>query len=426
MADEESNNSIDSKNEYNIEIYPSETVKINNIQEESNLIQYTENHFIHRLNKDFNTIENNINNYPIHGIFELHENYIRSNSPITISNHGSIDNSNSNSDNDSDENNNTTRYSQLVFYDIEKTLDRYYDDSESNKYSNEIDILTTYMRGQKYIYTHAKYLTQKKLDYLKFPSLFFAALITIIAPFISCSPGGAIFISIANGIIGLCISLMNYLRFESPVAMYLQMANHYDKLETSLELTNSKLLFIENDNDKKMLVLNKIRDIEKRMNEIKETNQYLIPEEIKYIFPVICNINIFSFIKKIERYKKNLIIKFKDMKNEIRYILHKWKKQNLTMNSIKETENLNNIKEKNRLLFLYDMKDKLKTEIVEFRNTYNFIDDVFTKEIHTAEVKKKDWLFYYFSLGKKNSLEYVHGINPILDKYFDFIFVDEK
>jgi hypothetical protein len=204
------------------------------------------------------------------------------------------------------------------------------------------------------------------------------------------------------------------------------MANHYDKLETSLELTNSKLLFIENDNDKKMLFLNKIKDIEKKLNEIKETNQYLVPEEIKYVFPVICSINIFSFIKKIEHYKKNLIIKFKDIKNEIRYILHKWKKQNIIFNNIQDGYAFDIIKEKNRLLFLYEIKDKLKCEILDFKNTYNLIDDIFTKEIHAAEAKKKNWLFYYFSFRKKNSTEYVHGINPIIDKYFDFIFVDEK
>jgi hypothetical protein len=414
MLDEESNESVDSKNDYNIEIHPSEIVQINNIQGESNLINYTENHFINRLNSDFHNKNN---------IFDLHENYIRSNSPITISNHGSVDHSNSNSDS---EENDTARYKQLGFYDIEKTLDRYYDESEMNKYSTEIDILTTYMKGQKNLYTYAKHLTQKKVDYLTFPSLFFTALITILAPFISCDPGGAIFISIANGIIGLCISLMNYLRFESPAAMYLQMANHYDKLETSLELTNSKLLFIENDNDKKMLVLNKIRDIEKKLNEIKESNQYLIPEEIKFIFPVICNINIFSFIKKIEHYKKNLFIKFKDVKNEIRFILHKWKKQNIQFNNINESYNFDVIKEKTRLLFLYDMKDKIKTEILDFRNTYNSIDDIFSKEIHSAESKKNTWLFYNTFLNKKKpSIDYIHGINPILDKYFDFIFVDE-
>lgn len=420
MNDEESIDSIDSKTEYNIEIHPSETVSISNIQEEVNLIQYTENHFINRLNNEVYRIDNQ---NEINSIFQLHENYIRSNSPITISNHGSVDHSNSNSDS---EENDYDKYKQLVFCDIEKTLDRYYDDSETNKYSSEIDILTTYMRGQKNIYTYAKYLTQKKLDYLKFPSLFFAALITIIAPFISCSPGGAVFISVANGIIGLCISIMNYLRFESPVAIFLQMANHYDKLETSLEMTNSKLLFIENDNEKKILVLNKIKDIEKKLNEIKETNQYLIPEEIKHIFPVICSINIFSFIKKIEHYKKNLVIKFKDIKNEIRYILHKWKKQNIAFNNIHDGDAYDVIKEKNRLLFLYEMKEKLKTEILDFRNTYNSIDDIFTKEIHVAETKKKDWFFYYFTLNKKNTIDYAHGLNPILDKYFDFIFVDER
>jgi hypothetical protein len=199
--------------------------------------------------------------------------------------------------------------------------------------------------------------------------------------------------------------------------MYLQMANHYDKLETSLELTNSKLMFLEKEKEKKTLVLNKIKDIEKKMNEIKESNKTLIPEEVKIIFPIICNINIFSFIKKIEIYKKNLIIKFKDVKKEIGYILHH-NSADLPLGT----------KEQNRLQFLYQVRDKIKNEFIDYRNAYGYIDDLFTKEIKCAETKKNNILSYYcYCLFYTNASATIktRGVNPIVDKYFDFIFVDE-
>ena len=53
---------------------------------------------------------------------------------------------------------------------------------------------------------------------------------------------------------------------------------------------------------------------------MKEGSNVLIPEYIKTIFPIITHINIFSFIKKTENYKKQLIIQFRDIKNEIKYV----------------------------------------------------------------------------------------------------------
>jgi hypothetical protein len=406
----------------NIEIYSKELVTINNIQEESNLIHYTDNHFNNRLNEKFNFINREEDNIYFENVFDLHNqnNYYRSNSPISISHNGS-DNSN---DSDSNEQYNDDssvpdkKYKGLTYHEIEKNIDKYYDDID-NKYSNELDILTTYVRGQKNLYIQSKYVSQKKLNYLIFPSIFFTAFITIIAPFIQCKWWSGAFVSAINATIAFFISLNNYLKLESSTEMYLQMANHYDKLETSLELTNSKLLFLEREKEKKSLVLNKIKDIEKKMNEIKETNKVLIPEEVKIIFPIICTINIFSFIKKIEIYKKNLIIKFKDVKNEIRYILRNGNTDNA------------NTKEKNRLLFLYQIKDKIKNEFIDYRNAYGYIDDLFTKEIKCAETKKNSWALYYcyfieylFNLDYSQPIK-TRGVNPIVDKYFDFIFVDE-
>ena len=43
------------------------------------------------------------------------------------------------------------------------------------------------------------------------------------------------------------------------------MANQYDKYETILEMTNSKLMLLENEHEKKSLVLDRINDIEKKL-----------------------------------------------------------------------------------------------------------------------------------------------------------------
>jgi hypothetical protein len=177
------------------------------------------------------------------------------------------------------------------------------------------------------------------------------------------------------------------------------------------------------------LVLNKIRDIEKRMNEIKETNRYLIPEEIKYIFPVICNINIFSFIKKIELNKKVLINKLKDVKNEIRFILYKWDNGNFVPESVEtrngrlsEIKNIDFLKERNRLQFLYDIKNKTRDEIIELSNAYAYIDAIFSKEIKIADSKKNSCYFYFFN--NKIDTSYFKTNNQAIDKYLNFILAD--
>ena len=186
-------------------------------------------------------------------------------------------------------------------------------------------------------------------------------------------------------------------------------------------MSNSKLLFIENENEKNVLVLSKLNEVEDKINELKEVYNVLIPDEVRHMFPIICNLNILSLIKKMENYRKNLINKFKDVKNEIRYIIYKWKK-NASTNSINSLENINNIeqtKEKNRLLFLYDIKEKIKDELIESKKIYDYVEELFTKEIKNAEYNNKYFLKFW---NKKTIMK--NEINPFLVKHFHFIFED--
>jgi hypothetical protein len=392
-------------------------IAIENVQEETNLIDYTENHFNTKIQQDLEKIRD------MHLTNTTSSFYIqnkRSNSPITISNFDSRSNSNNSSDSDS--NNYDTDdddavvsnhgYKKLSYRDVEKMINKYYDFSIDNKLSSEVDILTTYIRGQKNLYIQSKHFTQRKLNLLMFPCLFISAAITIVAPFVECYHWSTGFISGLNAVIMLCVSLINYLKLESSIENYLYNVKQYDKLETALEMTNNKLLFIESHKEKATLVLNKIKDVERKIGEIKESTNILIPEDVKSLFPIICHINIFSFIKKVEIIKKNLIIKFKDVKNEIRYILFK---QHIDKDN--ETE-----KYESRLTLLYEVKNKLKNEIFEFLCAYSHIDNIFTKEIKNAELRKSLWNILSYFGNKKNTYD---DVNPVIDKYFRFIFADE-
>jgi hypothetical protein len=191
--------------------------------------------------------------------------------------------------------------------------------------------------------------------------------------------------------------------------MFFNTANQYDKLETSLEFVSSKLMFIEKESDKSKMILKQIQDVEKKIEEIKQWNSLFIPDEVRKIFPVICNINIFSFIKRIESNRKSLVIKLKDVKNEIRYIFHLRKLRSHGLKSVsQDVED----REESRLKLLVDVKDKTKEELMKFRCIYANIDALFTKEIHAANSISGLSLFTFFYIDT-NSNEIKKNLNNI-------------
>ena len=310
-------------------------------------------------------------------------------------------------------NNNKNSFKFKAYNDIEKTLGKYYDND--NKYSSKMDILITFMKGQKNIYMHSKYITQRKLNGLMIPILILSAGMALFSPFIQDYIWSGGFISGLNIIITTFVSMMNYMKYETYVEMYLQLANHYDKMEISLEMTNSQLLFIENENEKNGLVLSKLKEVELKINELKEIYNILIPTEVRRIFPIICNLNILSLITKMENYKKTLIHKFKDVKNEIRYILYKWKRENIV-----SIENPEKSKEKNRLIFLYQIKENIKNELLESKKIYDYVEDIFIREIKNAEYNNHLWCWCFWN---KKTIHH-DTIPTILIKHFHFIFED--
>jgi hypothetical protein len=229
------------------------------ILEENNVHTYTDQHFIHKLNADLELLR--INN----GIYE-------SNSPIIMSNENS-DNSDDELDIEYIDNNHIYSNSEknalkkLTFREVKKSINKYYE--VDDKYSNELDILTTYLKGQKNLYIKSRTITQTKLNMLMIPSLIGTAIISICAPIIQPYSWSGAFISGLNAVVALCISFVHYLKLESSSELFLFLMNQYDRLESSIEFTNNKIAFFENEKEKTDLVLSKMKEVENEYSKLK-------------------------------------------------------------------------------------------------------------------------------------------------------------
>lgn len=386
---------------------------------DNNIEDLSDEHFTNKLNITLEPFEkpgiilneenlikfNEINNVDLRG----------SNSPITLSKSGSEITSETESDSNEtktihpnqtnalvksskiNEKNKKKRFRKLSFKEVERSIDTF---DSNDKMSNELDIIITYLNGQKNLYIHSKNFTSCKLNLLMVPTLFLSTSVTIISPFICIYGWSNVSISILNATITLLISLVNYFKLESSFQMYSHMATQYDKLLTILEMANGRLLFLEDENEQKNIINNTLHEFKEKIFEIKDINNCFIPEDIKNIFPIISHINVFTFIKRIESYKKTILYKYCDANNEMRYILFK------TRNIECKDE-----RTKQRLMYLMNIKYKLRDEYIEYKSAYTYMDDAFVQEIKNAE-EQKFWCIHRI-MGYKSNTEY----HPIIKKH---------
>ena len=258
------------------------------------------------------------------------------------------------------------------YAEVDKMLKDAFNYKESNG-SMICDIIAMYLKGQKILYTEAKTLCEQRLNYLMIPTIVITALCAVIGSVLKEYSYSSTIVSSLNGLNFLFLTLINYLKLDAKSEAHRISAYKFDKIQSKLEFNSGKILFIVGE----IAVLPQlINDTEKDVREIKESNQFTLPESIRYNYPVLNSINVFAEVKKIQSAETILINRLKDTLNE-------HVKINLKVCST-DAPNFNDIQ---KLAELDTLRKVTTEQIIRIKDRYLQIDDQFEEEMKTQRAK---------------------------------------
>lgn len=187
-------------------------------------------------------------------------------------------------------------------------------DYEETMTSTALDILALYLKGHKILHMEAKTICEKRLNTLMLPAIFISSLCSILGFILDPYAYGKIIVSVLNTVNSFLLGLVSYLKLDGKAEAHKMSSHKYQKLEAMCEFNSGRVLFFKEKSNK---INEFVDEIQTKVMEIKESNQFVLPESIRYRFNEIFTTNVFTLVKEIQN---DEIIVINDLKITVQKI----------------------------------------------------------------------------------------------------------
>ena len=197
-------------------------------------------------------------------------------------------------------------------------IERTYTVGSMTYHAMTLDLVAIYLKGQKNLYIESKTYCEVFLYSLMLPAIFISTLCTVLN--VPLKDNG-IAVSALNGFNSFLLSVITYLKLDAKAEAHKISAYQFDKLQTNCEFYSGRILMVQDD-DIKNSVNHFIENLEKKVAEIKDANQFIIPQSIRYRYNDIYSYNVFLILKQ---YKTKRILNVQKLLDVIAEI--NWRKK---------------------------------------------------------------------------------------------------